>query len=148
MSWCWLEKPSKNLNCNIRLLQKMQFKLLSAKCWPFCLDCNVSTHWGRVTHVCVSKLTIIGSDDGFLPGRRQATISTNAGIFVNWTLRNKLQWNLDQNLYIFIQENVFENVVRKLVAICLGLNVLTPCANSEASQKHHLSEQSYIRGGL
>ena len=27
------------------------------------------THWGRVTHICVSKLTIIGSDNGLSPGR-------------------------------------------------------------------------------
>ena len=27
------------------------------------------THWGRVTHICVSELTIIGSDNGFLTGR-------------------------------------------------------------------------------
>ena len=30
------------------------------------------THWGRVTHICVSKQTIIGSDNGLSPGRRQA----------------------------------------------------------------------------
>ena len=29
-----------------------------------------------------------------------------------------------RNLYIFIQENTFENVVWKMAAICLGLNVL------------------------
>ena len=40
------------------------------------------THWGRVTHVCVSKLTIIGSDNGLSPGRRQAIIWTNAGILL------------------------------------------------------------------
>ena len=28
-----------------------------------------STHWGRVTHICVSNLTIIGSDNGLSPGR-------------------------------------------------------------------------------
>ena len=28
---------------------------------------------------------------------------------VNWTLRNKLQWNLNRNSYIFIQENSFKN---------------------------------------
>ena len=28
------------------------------------------THWGRVTHICVSKLTTIGSDNGLPPGRR------------------------------------------------------------------------------
>ena len=37
------------------------------------------THWGRVTHICVSKQTIIGSDNGLSPGRRQAIIWTNAG---------------------------------------------------------------------
>ena len=33
-----------------------------------------------MTHICVGKLTIIGSDNGLLPGRRQAIICTNAGI--------------------------------------------------------------------
>ena len=40
------------------------------------------THWGRVTHICVNKLTIIGSGNGLLPGRRQAIIWTNAGILL------------------------------------------------------------------
>ena len=30
---------------------------------------------------------------------------------INWTIGNKLQWNLNKNLHIFIQENVLENVV-------------------------------------
>ena len=38
------------------------------------------THWGRVTHICVGKLTIIASDIGLSPGRRQAFIWTNDGI--------------------------------------------------------------------
>ena len=33
-------------------------------------------------HICVSKLTIIGSDNGLSPGRRQAIIWTNAGILL------------------------------------------------------------------
>ena len=40
------------------------------------------THWGRVTHICVRKLTIIGSDNGLSPGRRQAIIWTNAGLLL------------------------------------------------------------------
>ena len=40
------------------------------------------THWGWVTHRCVGKLTIIGSDNGLSPGRRQAIIWTNAGILL------------------------------------------------------------------
>ena len=47
------------------------------------------THWGRVRHICVSKLTIIGPDKDLSPGRRQAIIWT----IVNSDLRNKLQLN-------------------------------------------------------
>ena len=44
-------------------------------------------------------------------------------LIVNWTIRNKLQWNLYSDI-IFIQENAFENVVREMAPICLGLNIL------------------------
>ena len=47
---------------------------------------NTLTHWGRVTHICFSKLTIIGSGNGLSPGRRQAIIWTNSGILVIRTL--------------------------------------------------------------
>ena len=40
------------------------------------------THWGRVTHTCVSKITTIGSDNDSSPGRRQAIIWTNARILL------------------------------------------------------------------
>ena len=75
------------------------------------------THWGRVTHICVGNLTIIGSDNGLAPGRRQAIIGTNAGIVLTGPLRTKLQGNFNQNSYNFIQENVPENAVCKMAAI-------------------------------
>ena len=40
------------------------------------------THWSRVTHIWVSKLTTIGSDNGLSPAWRQAIIQTNAGILL------------------------------------------------------------------
>ena len=40
------------------------------------------THWGRVTHICVGNLTIIGSDNGLSPDRRQAITWTNVGILL------------------------------------------------------------------
>ena len=49
------------------------------------------THWGRVTHICVSNLTIIASDNGLSPGGREAIILTNADFIVHWTLGNKFQ---------------------------------------------------------
>ena len=43
---------------------------------------EILTHWGQVTHICVVKLTIISSDNGLSPERRQAIIWTNAGILL------------------------------------------------------------------
>ena len=40
-----------------------------------------------MTHVCVGKLTIIGSDNGLSPGRRQAIIWTNDEMLLIRTLR-------------------------------------------------------------
>ena len=61
-------------------------------------------------HICVGKLTIIGSDDGLSPGRRQATIWTNTGNILNLTLGDKLQWNFNRIWNIFIHEIALENV--------------------------------------
>ena len=84
----------------------------------------VLTHWGQVTHKCVSKLTIIGSDNGLSPGRRQAIIWTNDGILLIGPLATNVSVILIENSYIFFQENAFENIVWKMAAICLGLNVV------------------------
>ena len=65
--------------------------------------------WGQVMHICISKLTIIGSHNDLAPTRRQ--------VIVNWTPRNKFQWNLNQNPYFLIEENAFETVVWKMSAI-------------------------------
>ena len=80
-------------------------------------------HWGRVTHICVSKLTIIGSDNGLSPGRRQAIIWTNEGIL----LIGPLETNFSEiwiEIHIFSLKNAFENDVKKLQPSCLGLNML------------------------
>ena len=85
---------------------------------------EVLTHWGRVTHICVGDLTIIGSDNGLSSGRRQAIIWTNAGILLIGPLRTNF------NEIIFeIQKFSFEKMHMKRSAkrqpFCLGLNVLT-----------------------
>ena len=66
--------------------KEMHLKMLLGKWRPFCLGLNVLTHWGWVTHICVSKLTITGSDNGLSPSRRQAIIWTYAGILLIGTL--------------------------------------------------------------
>ena len=82
------------------------------------------THWGRVTHICVVKLTIFGSDNGLSPGRRQAIIWTNAGIL----LIGPLGTNFIEIL-IGIQTFSFKKMHLKMSSekwrpFCLGLNVL------------------------
>ena len=80
---------------------------------------ELATHWGRVTHICVGNSTIIGSDYGLSPGRRQDIIWTNDVILniVNWTLWNKLQRNFNRYSNIFIQENGIQNVVCEMASI-------------------------------
>ena len=82
------------------------------------------THWGRVTHICVGKLTIIGSDNGLSPGWRQAIIWTNVGIL----LIEPLGTNFSEIL-IGIQIFQFTKMQLKMSSakwrpFCLGLNVL------------------------
>ena len=61
----------------------MHLKISSTKWRPFCPgEDELLTHWGRVTHICVSKLPSIGSDNGLSPGRRQAIIWPIAGILL------------------------------------------------------------------
>ena len=82
------------------------------------------THWGRVTHIYVSKLTNIGSDNGLSPGRRQAIIWTNDGLL----LIGPLGTNLNETS-IEIHTFSFKKIQLKLSSgkwrpFCLGLNVL------------------------
>ena len=88
------------------------------------------TRWGRVTHICVGNLTIIGSDNGLSPGRRQAIIRTNDGILLIRPLGTNLSEIL-RNSNIFIQENAFESVVCEKAAIlsrpqCVNGNIRGP----------------------
>ena len=83
----------------------------------WCLLHLVLTHGGQASHICVSKLTIICSDIGLVPARRQAIIWVNAGILLIWPLGTKFS-NITIETYIYsVQENAFENVVCKMAVI-------------------------------
>ena len=82
------------------------------------------THWDRVTHICVSDLTIIGSDNGLSPGRRQAIIWTNAELLLNGPLGTTFN-----EILIAILTFVFKKMCLKVSSakwrpFCLDLNVL------------------------
>ena len=70
-----------------------------------------------MTHICVVKQTIIGSDNGLSPGRRQAIIWTNAGILVNGPLGTNFSEILIEIQTFFIQENALEYVICEMASI-------------------------------
>ena len=87
-------------------------------------DAQSLTHWGRVTHICLSKLTIIDSDNGLSPERRQAIIWTNAGILLIGPLWTNFSEILIQILTFSFKKMRLKVSFAKWRPFCLGLNVL------------------------
>ena len=85
---------------------------------------NQLTHWGRVTHICVSELTIIGSDNGLSPRRRQAIIWNNAGLLLIEPLGTNVS-EISIGIQTFSFKKMHLNMSSgKWPPSCLGLNVL------------------------
>ena len=63
------------------------------------------THWGRVTHTCISNLIIIGSDNALSSGRRQAIIWIIAGILL---IGPSAQWV--NSVLLYVRSKVFHDV--------------------------------------
>ena len=77
-----------------------------------------------MTHICISKLTNIGSDNDLPPGRSQAIIWINAGLLSIGTLRTDFSEILSK-IYTF----TFKKMPLKMLSVkwqpfCLCLNVL------------------------
>ena len=102
-----------------------------------------------MTHICVSKQTIIGSDNGLSPGRRQAIIWTNARILSIGTLGTNFN-----EISIGIQTFSFKKMHFKMSSakwrpFCLGLNVIihqykTTIKHNKARTERMLLEMSCI----
>ena len=84
------------------------------------------THWGWVTHICIGKLTIIGSDNGLLPGQRQAIIWTNDGILLNGLPGTNFKDILIEIHTFSFKKIHFKMSCEKWRPFCLGLHVLNP----------------------
>ena len=77
-----------------------------------------------MAYICVGKLTIIGSDNGLSPSRRQAIIWTNAGILLIWPL-----WTNFSEILIGIQAFSSQKMHLEMSSAkwrpsCLGLSML------------------------
>ena len=82
------------------------------------------SHWGPATHVCVSKLTTIASDNGLSPGRRQAIIWNNAGILSIGLLGTNFSDILIEILTYSFKKMRLKVSSAKWRPFCLDLNVL------------------------
>ena len=78
---------------------------------------NELTHWGRVTHICVGNLTIIGPDNSLSPGRRQPIIWTNAGILLSGPWGTNFSEILIGIQTFALKKNAFENGVCEMASI-------------------------------
>ena len=73
---------------------------------------NVSfTHWGRMTHICVSRPKVFDLDNGLSPGRRQAIIWTNVGTLLIRPLGTKFN-----EILIEIHTFSFTKIQNKLMS--------------------------------
>ena len=100
--------------------------------------------WGRVTHIFVGNLAIIGSDNGLSHGRRQAIIWNNAGIL----LIGPLGTNFSEIL-IDIYTFSFRKTHLKMPSgtwrpFCLGLSVSIDAILCILSNFHHWFRQWLI----
>ena len=77
-----------------------------------------------MTHICISKLTIIGSGNGLSPDRRQAIIWTNAGILLIGPLGTNFSEILIKILTFSFNKMRLKVSSAKRRPFCLGLSVL------------------------
>ena len=78
-----------------------------------------------MTHICVSKLTIIGSDNGLSPGQRQAIIWTNARILLIRPSGTNFSEILIEIHKFSFKKMHFKTSSVKWRPFCFGLNVLS-----------------------
>ena len=86
-------------------------------------DLNMLTLWGQLTHICVGNLTIIDSDNGLSPGRRQPIIWTNAGLSLIGPLGPNVSEILAEIIIFSFKKMYLKVLSAKWRPFCLGLNV-------------------------
>ena len=109
--------------CLIKYPPKVMTAMFPHSQWSVTNTCLI-THWDRVTHICVSKLTIIGSDNGSSPSRRQAIIWTNVGMLLIGPLGTNFSEILIEIYIISSKKMHLKLSSAKRWPFCLGHNVL------------------------
>ena len=97
-----------------------------------------------MTHICVGKLTIIDSDNGLSPDRRQAIIWTNAGLFLIGPLGTNFNEILIKILTFSLKKMRLKVSAAKRRPFCLGLNeLLGPILRRVDELIIHIFENKY-----
>ena len=89
------------------------------------------THWGWVMHICVGNLTIIGSDNGLSPDRRQAIIWINAEILLIGPLGTNFSEILIEILTFSFKKMHLKRSSAKRHPFCLGLIELKETSDAQ-----------------
>ena len=87
---------------------------------------TISTHWGRVKHISVSKLTVIGADNDLSPGWRQA-IWTNVCLLLIRNLVTNVSYILSENHTFTFQKLHLKISSAQWRQFYFGLDVLSDC---------------------
>ena len=106
--------------CEVLIILAIIYPAEHNKTIPCTLTC-----WGRVTHKCVGNLTIIGSNNGLSPCRRQAITWTNVGILLIGPSGTNFSEMLIQVHTFSFKQIHLKMSSGKWKPFCLGLNVLT-----------------------
>ena len=101
-----------------------------------------------MTHICVSKLTIIGSDNGLSPDRRQAIMWTNAGLLLIGPLGTNFSEILTEILTSSFKKMRLKVLSVKRQPFGLCLNVLRSTVRHNFSPREPWNQDRGIRKGL
>ena len=135
----------------IDLIEHQSIKLVVVETWYSGISLLItksvflSTHWGRVTHICISNLTcaqpmrdgvttIIGSDNGLSPGRGQTIIWSNADLLLTGPLGTNFNAIWVKILTFSFKKMHLKMSSAKWRSFCFGLNVLTTYIRYNISQ--------------
>ena len=122
-------------NCPIHEFLKWEnWKITLVELLPHLSGANELTHWGRVTYICIIKLTIIGSDNGLSPIIPPASTKLKGG-YTGITLSvcpSVRLWTESCSLCIFNNTHrihfIFAHLIKQLQKVC---RVKCPFQNSK-----------------
>ena len=103
----------------------------------------VLTHWGQATYICISELTIIGSDAVMLPGWHQAIMWTNAGILLIGPMGTSFSEILMEIFTFSLKKMDLKMLSGKWGPFCFSLNVSN---HNKTQQSMNYKHELYVLG--